>query len=589
MSTKQFGNLLLSTLIASALLGLSGLESQAQSKAPGRAVNNRPVVEEVAAVELMQIEIDDVPQSDAKTDPWWLDRVVAPLRPKARPLELSVDEVLIRAVTHSTKIKVFTDLPMIYEATEGELQAAFDWCAFMNSRWNDLNDPVGNTLIGAFPRYISEQLSDAAGIRRRTRMGGSFEASQQFGFQYSNSIYMSPNPQATSKLVMSYTQPLLRGSGQVYNTSLICLAEIDTKMANAEFSKLLQSHLLEIVRAYWALHIERTNVILKEDSLEQAREVMEHLKPRQGLDAVKSQIDRADAEIATRDNDLIRARGAVRMSEARLRSLVNDPEFENFAQVELVPTDKPIDSTIPVNIRDSLTSAMIYRPEIDRALTQIKGRSIRLEMSRSDMLPLLNAVTQAYVAGLSPGENIPNSWNNQFTTGNPSFSTGLQLEAPVGNRAAKSRFDRRALELRQMQSEYEAVVKKLAYEVAVAVRRVQFADSDRKAQARAVMASLAQQEMIERRWSLIPGEEAQGSLELENLLNAQSRTTRLMQAFVNSWINYNLTLVELKQVTGELLQAQQISWGDYRDECEGVRGRQVFKAGQEIRSTPPTE
>ncbi len=46
----------------------------------------------------------------------------------------------------------------------------------------------------------------------------------------------------------------MRGSGRVYNESLICLAQLDAKIADEEFRRQLQTHLLEVTRAYWAVH-----------------------------------------------------------------------------------------------------------------------------------------------------------------------------------------------------------------------------------------------------------------------------------------------------------------------------------------------
>ncbi len=508
---------------------------------------------------------------------WWLERISDPNRPEAQQFPVTLDSLLVRAVSHSSKIKVFSELPLIRETSIVVADAAFDWHAFVDSKWNDTNDPVGNTLVGAFPRYKNQQLSNSGGLRRRTLIGGNLEASQQVGFQNSNSIYLNPNPQSTTRLALSYTQPLMRGAGQLYNKSLICLAEIETKVAETEFSQKLQEHLLEVTHVYWALHAERANVVIRQHSLNQARDVTGRLKERESIDTVFSQIQRSEAEVATRESELLRSHASVRNAEARLRSLINDPELGQFDTVELIPLDTPTLEKIPVSPSEAMSLAIISRPEIHRSLEHIKAGATRLQMASNEMLPILNATTQAYVAGLAVGDHTGDSLSNQFTTGNPSYTAGLQCEMPIGNRAGQARRDRRLLECRLLRNEYETTLKTVSLEVGIAVREIRTSYNQMLAQSKAVRASTAQLEQIENRWKLLSGEDENGALVLNNMLLAQARRAKSETAYVSAWIKYNLALIDLKRTTGDLLQHENVTWTEYREECEGIKTRVVVK------------
>ena len=61
--------------------------------------------------------------------------------------------------------------------------------------------------------------------------GGRVELAQRYGYQRNNSDFLIPNPQSTTQLALRFSQPLLRGSGKFYNSSLIVLAEIDKAVA----------------------------------------------------------------------------------------------------------------------------------------------------------------------------------------------------------------------------------------------------------------------------------------------------------------------------------------------------------------------
>ena len=512
--------------------------------------------------------------------PWWMARVQQPIRPDLTAVHVTLESLLLSALDHSSQIRVYSELPLIRETAVIEADAAFDPAAFVESRWDDTNDPVGNTLTTGGPnRYKNDNLSNAAGLRSRTRVGGRLEVSERFGWQDTNSTYFSPKPQGTAKLALSYTQPLLRGRGRCYNESLIVLAQLDTDVAEDEFSRQLQAHLLEVARSYWGLYLERANLLQKTRSYVRARAVMKRLAERVEIDAVASQIQRAEAEVATRESEMIRARMAVENAEARIRALVNDPCLgENESLVELIPMDFPTDQRVPFDLQSSLTIALQSRPEVGQAIKQIKAGCVRSEMSKHELLPVLNLVTESYLAGLQNGGSVGDAFTDQFRVGGPSYSVGLQFEVPLGNRAAKTRNERRLLELRQLRNQYETTVRTLSLEVEVAVREMETSYAETLAQARAVKASETQLDYLEKRWELLPGDGGNAALMLDNLLTAQDRLVRSEGAYLQAWITYNLALINHRRATGELLQQHDISWADYMDECEGVKSRLLFKS-----------
>jgi hypothetical protein len=153
--------------------------------------------------------------------PWWQAQVQEKLSEQEQPLGITQDALLLGALRHSHQIRVFTDLPLIRETAIQEAYGEFDWRKFLETRWRDTSDPVGNTLVTGGPdRFRDNIWTGDAGFRRRNQHGGRLELRQQIGHQDNNSVFFVPQNQGTSRLVMSYTQPLLNGRGEVYNTSL---------------------------------------------------------------------------------------------------------------------------------------------------------------------------------------------------------------------------------------------------------------------------------------------------------------------------------------------------------------------------------
>ncbi|MCA9078991.1 MAG: TolC family protein [Planctomycetaceae bacterium] len=513
-----------------------------------------------SADQLSQIreEFSGSAQSDIPNYPpgWWNDVVTRPLRREAHTYPLSLEQVLVSTLNCSKQVQVFSELPLIRETAIVEADAAFDWSMFLESRWRDLSDPVGSTLTAGpgVTRYSDHHFTGSAGLRKRTLSGAQLEVRQDVGWQDTNSVFFVPDQQGTSRLVLSFTQPLLRGHGEVYNTSLICLAQIDSEIAHEEFLRQLQSHLLEVTRAYWALYLERGTLYQKLNSYRRAKEIVKRLSMRQALDASAIQVQAAEAALTERRAELLRADAAARNAEARLRALVNDPSFGQFDSVELVPTDLPLCHLIPVDVHYSLGEAMASRPEVTQALKQIRAAAVRINMADNELLPQLNLVTEAYVAGLSGNGDVGTALGNQFTDGRPGYSVGLLFDVPLGNRAATARMERRQIEMRQLQSQYEVTLQTVGLEVEVAVREVQTSQQELRGKAEAVAARERQLHNLEARWERLPGEDLATTLLLENILTAQDRLADAEFSYLQSQVTYNLSLTNLKRATGTLLQ-----------------------------------
>lgn len=491
---------------------------------------------------------------------WWQAYVGNPMRNTSMPRPVSINGLVAAALQYSSQVKVISDSPLIRDTAIIEADAAFDWSTFMETAWNEINEPVGSTLTtGGPPRFRDSRFDFEAGLRRQTGVGGRFEAGQRYGYEDSNSVFFVPNDQGTSRMTLSYTQPLLRGAGRPYNTSLIVLAQIDSAIARDDFSRQLQEHLLEITRSYWALYLERASLLQRQRLYDRGREILQQLEYRESIDAVTNQIVRARAAVASRKSDLFRAAAAVKNAEGRIRALVNAPDLGVLDEFELTPRDMPTTQLIPVDMRESLEMAIRSRPEVNVAMKQIKGSALRLKMSKNELLPILDVVLETYVAGLKGNSDIGTSFTQQFNEGGPSYTAGLQFEVPLRNRAARARFQRRNLEMRQFENQFRNTLQALQLEVEIAVREVHTSFREIEANSQAMNAAHAEVDYIAQRWELLPGEDRSASLVLEDLLAAQERLAAEEFELANSQVNYNLSLTNLKRTMGTLLQFEQVA------------------------------
>lgn len=493
-------------------------------------------------------------------EPWWDSHVSQSQRRDHQSIPTDIHTLIYFAIKYSNQIRIAKENPIIVETGITEADSAFDWTKFVNSNWLDTSEPVTNSLqAGGNQSRLNDNIFQlSAGARKVTRFGGQFDVSQQFGWQNNNSTFFIPEDQASSQLTFNFTQPLLRGRGFAFNNSLIVLAKIDTAVAEQQFLAEVQDQLLEVVRAYWALYLERASLTQQVRLYLSTERIVNALRSRQSIDAQRTQLITASSALETRRADLIRARTAVINSETRLRGLINAPELSRSDLAEIVPIDRPGIDFYDANLKNEIQIALRNRPEVQIATQEIKGAATRLNIAEHELLPVLDLVTQLYANGLQGNNDFGGSFIDQFADGAPSYSIGFNYELPVGNRLARARRTRRCVEARQLQARYDQTLANIQTEVDIAVRELITSYREIQATSRALSAAEAEAKTIELRWSRFIDGNANSSLNLESLLRAQERVTEAEREYVNTLLIYNLAIVNLKRANGTLLDCENI-------------------------------
>ena len=488
--------------------------------------------------------------------PWWAQENKSPIGLKASPMPVSLDGLIQRALTNSPHIQLAATGPHIQQAVLLEESARFDWRSFLEATYDDQNEPVGNslTLGNNGSRLQQQEWSSEGGIRRQTRTGGEFELSQRLGTLQNNSTFLIPQDQGTSRIVLNYRQPLLRGRGRAVNESLIVLANIGLNTASDEFLAEIQQHLTDLTETYWELVRARSELLQRSKLLIQAQKVLTQLEGRAGVDALERQVFRARSAVAKRKAEIARSVTSVKNAESRIRLLVNDQQIINAATMELVPTDVPNIEHLGINLGDAISTALSNRPDISRSIREVKATSVQLGISRNDLLPKLDLLVGSYVAGLDDQFNIGGAWANQFSNGRPGFNVGFEFETAIGNRAAQARQSRRSWEANRAIHQFRAVVESGLTEVELAVREVQTAHLEMDGRYHAMVAAQKESSFLADRWQTLPDESDSVVLLLENLLDSQERLVNEEAAFSKAQFDYSVAVVKLKQATGTLFQ-----------------------------------
>ena len=489
---------------------------------------------------------------------WWDSLVQQRAGIAPRSISVDVTTLVQQALIYSSQVQVLQADPEVQHRIVKQEEATFDWRTFLNAKYDDLNDPIGNTLTTGNNdnRFKDHHAVTSGGLKRRTTAGGEVKLSQQFGYQDNNSRFLLPNAQSTSRLELSFRQPLMSQSGVAYNQSQIVLARINASSSGDETLEELQRHLYGVAEAYWKLYRARAEFFQRQKLLASAQKVLQTLEGRHGVDTISRQILRARAAVARAESRMQRAVTDIRNAESQLRLLVNDPEMLNGGAVEFTPMEAPSMVPMPVGLRESLQEALVNRPDISHAIRQMRASGVRMGVSKSEMLPKLDFIVSSYVAGLENKAQFVDSFNNQFTQGRPGYTVGMEFEVPLGNRAAKARVEQRQWELKRAINSFKATVETSLTEVEIASREVDTAWRELLGKYQAMVAAQNEVSYLQDRFDVLPNVEESSILLLEDLLDGYERLADEEAAFAQAQTSYSLSIIQLRRSTGTMLRSR---------------------------------
>lgn len=493
-------------------------------------------------------------QTEHTVDPllWWEADLAAPILRDRHAIPMALPGALHLAMSQAPELQILQSDWLIQQQEVRRQDAAFDWTTFVDGIWNRDSTPVGSVLDGATDRLRQRTLTSSTGIRRLTRSGTEFALSQDFGLRSSNSTFINPNHQATSRLALELKQPLLRGAGEDYNNSRIALAQIEQESAYDRLQAGIQDHLLEVATAYWALLLRRGRFTQSVSAWSRARDIAQQMKERVEVDVTPVMLDRGRSEVATRLAATIEAEHDVLRAQDALLRLIYGSRFIEFSDAEILTLSLPLRQTETIRPEAHVETALQNRSEIHQAIRSIKASSVRMNVAENEIQPVLDMILTGYAAGLHGHNDVGTSFRNQFRQGEPGVGIGFTFEAPWQSRAARAAAEQAHIAIRRMQSEFEATIGLVTEDVRnQVIQRNKYAMILPQHREALEHANRILTHTETRRHFLADGVNV-ADLYLENLLQMQARLAAAEYTFLQSQIQFSLADTALTRAIGRL-------------------------------------
>lgn len=425
--------------------------------------------------------------------------------------------------------------------------------------------PLSNTVTTGVPSFQQNSgtvnISYAQALPSGTDLRLDFDNSRTTN----NSLFATLVPEVRASFRFTLRQRLLSGFGIGPNTRFIRIARNNREISDVAFRNQVIATVTQIQNIYWDLVNAYEDVRVRQRSLDLAEKILSDNRAQVRLGTMAPiEIVRAEAEVATRKQELIQSQTQLQLQQLLMKNAVtrnlDDPLL---AAAEVVPTDtmKLPDVEPVVPIQDLLADAMGHRPELIQARIDLKNREISRKSAANAQLPTLDLVAWYGGSGLAgaqnplnstlppgtiPGTGFGDAFTRVFQHDFPDYAVGLSLNLPIRNRAAQADQIRSELEFRQAQMRLQ----QLRNQIAIEVRNAQFAVQQNRARVEAAgqRRDLARHTLgIERKRFALGASTSFDVLQMQrDLAVAESNLVAAMS-------DYEKSRVEMDRVTGQTL------------------------------------
>ena len=282
-----------------------------------------------------------------------------------------------------------------------------------------------------------------------------------------------------SGVELTLSQPLLKGRGRDITETNLRVA-----LRNAEASKLATVRAMEttvaaVESSYWDLVYARRNVEVQRSALEEAEELLDLNRRRLEVEVgTRLDVISAEANVATQKASIIAALNTLRDLQDILLDSINAPEFRGGSSVasmlrdfEVIPTTAINPTQFDPELESVVQEALAGRLELAQSDLQIASSEDLLKVRENDLLPTLDLTGSFSQPG--NGLDFGESWSD--VGDDYAWSAGLNLQIPLGQRAAQNREMQARDDLRLARLSREQISNGIILEVTRSVRELESA------------------------------------------------------------------------------------------------------------------
>jgi multidrug efflux pump len=348
-------------------------------------------------------------------------------------LKLTLDEAVRRAIENNPDLAIVRLDTEVEAAHVGESRGAFAPVFSTTVGHSGNTTAPTNFLLGDSGVEVNDSFW-STGVRQRLPFGGgTWSASWDSARTTTNNPISSFDPSLQAGFQLAVSQPLLKDRGIDTARYQYSIARRNERSSDLHAREAAVQTTAAVKQAYWTLKATRANVLVQQRSLELAQELERQTRIR--VDAGQTpplDLVQAQAEVAQRRENLIRARTGDDDAEDRLRRLIMNPADVTFWAVRFDPIEEPTGRDAMPDVDAIVAKALGERLDIARANLDLENAKTTTAFLDNQRLPDVRLETSYRGSGLAGSQFIRNGGFPGTVIGERSRSFGDALGQAFG-------------------------------------------------------------------------------------------------------------------------------------------------------------
>jgi len=350
--------------------------------------------------------------------------------------------------------------------------------------------PPSNFLLGE-NGVDTKDLFSSTGVRQRLAWGGgTWNLSGDTSRTSSDNPLTSFDPSLQSGFQFAFSQPLLKDRKMDLARQQTIVSRRNLETAELRVRESVVQTTAAVKQAYWTLKATLANVMVQQRSLELAQELARQNKARVDVGQTPPlDLLQAEAEVAQRRENLIRANTSAGDAEDRLRRLIMDPADVSFWRMRIHPSDEPIVGGVLPDVDTIAADGFAGRYDLARARKDLENIATTVDFFNDQKLPDVRLETAFRSNGLGgtrflrsggfPGTVVGtvnrgygSVLGDMFGSTYPAWSVGLTVNYSLGRSYEEAGLARAQMERRQATQRIASLQLQIAETLRQAARQV---------------------------------------------------------------------------------------------------------------------
>jgi outer membrane protein TolC len=410
-------------------------------------------------------------------------------RAESRPVvKLTVEQAVRMAFENNIELSVERLNPQLQDLSLAQTRGAYR--PTLGSALNaNSSMPLPTSLLNGGQRVINETANANVNISQALPwFGTTYTAAFNNGRTNTSSTFATLNPQFTTQLTATITQPLLRDFKIDTTRNQLLTGAITREITDITLQTRVTNTTATTKNAYWDLLAAIRAIEAAKQSLALAEKLIEDNRVRVEVGTLAPMdVISAQAEAATRRQTLTQAEATRRTAELVLKRLIVSETTDPIWRATIDPIDMVQVQATTINLESAVTTALGQRTDLMTARKNLASNDINIRYLRNQMMPALNATATLGTRGLGGDQyireggvivgTVPGGWPDAFAMMRqfeyPNWTVGATFSYPLGKSAQEAAYARAKLQYQQAQAQIRALELTVATEVTNAALQVE--------------------------------------------------------------------------------------------------------------------